>query len=261
MPAALGDLLEGAGRLLIVVAHPDDEVLACGGLLCRRPDATIVHVTDGAPQDGADARRLGFADAGPYAAARRREAETALAIAGVPATQLTCLGWSDQEASLHLVGIARALAGRVAEADLVLTHAFEGGHGDHDAVAYAVSAALRLARHGATLMEMPFYHAGAEGWTRQRFLPLKGAGPETAIVLDPHDLDAKRRMMDAHRTQGETLRSFDLGIERYRRAPAHRFDVRPHAGALLYERHGWNLTWTQWSERVATADVALGLAA
>ena len=258
MAAGLRDLLEGAGRLLVVVAHPDDEVLACGGLLCRRPDAGIVHVTDGAPRDGADARRLGFADPARYAAARRREAEAALAVAGLAATRLSCLGWADQEASLHLPDIARALAGRVAEADLVLTHAFEGGHSDHDAVAYAVAAALRLARGGATLIEMPFYHAGAEGWTRQRFLPMEGAGPEIVSVLDPGDLAVKRRMIAAHRTQAETLAAFDIEVERFRRAPLHRFRTRPHEGALLYERHGWGLTSAQWIERVAAADAALG---
>lgn len=258
MPAGLLDLLQGAGRLLIVVAHPDDEVLACGGLLCRRPDAAIVHVTDGAPRDGADARRRGFADPTLYAAARRREAEAALAVAGVPATRLSCLGWADQEASLHLVEIARALAGRMGQADLVLTHAFECGHSDHDAVAYAVSAALRIAPDGPMPVEMPFYHAGAEGWTRQRFLPLEGGKVEAAITLDDRELAIKRRMIAAHRTQGETLGAFDLGVERFRSAPAHDFGARPHDGELLYERHGWNLTWPQWRDRVAAADAALG---
>lgn len=36
-------------RPLIFVAHPDDETLACGGLLQRMDASLIVFATDGAP--------------------------------------------------------------------------------------------------------------------------------------------------------------------------------------------------------------------
>jgi hypothetical protein len=36
-------------RPLIFVAHPDDETLACGGLLQRFPGALVVFATDGTP--------------------------------------------------------------------------------------------------------------------------------------------------------------------------------------------------------------------
>ena len=59
----------------------------------------------------------------------------------------------------------------------ILTHAYEGGHPDHDAVAFAVAAAVRVAGRAAdtTIVEMPFYRAGPEGWIRQLFLPHDGA--------------------------------------------------------------------------------------
>ena len=52
------------------------------------------------------------------------------------------------------------------DADLVLTHAYEGGHPDHDAVAFAVSgggAARGSDAADTTVVEMPFYHAGPGG--------------------------------------------------------------------------------------------------
>ncbi len=41
-----------AERVMIVVAHPDDETIGLGAQLRRFEDALLVHVTDGAPRDG-----------------------------------------------------------------------------------------------------------------------------------------------------------------------------------------------------------------
>ena len=56
---------------MIVVAHPDDETIGLGAQLGRFEDALLVHLTDGAPRDGEDARNYGFASVADYAAARR----------------------------------------------------------------------------------------------------------------------------------------------------------------------------------------------
>ena len=235
-------------RGLVVVAHPDDEVLGCGILLTRLTDVTVVHVTDGAPCDGGDARRHGFGDRQAYATARSAEAREALLLAGIPPARHHMFGIPDQEAAYRLSDIALRLVSFVKDTDLVLTHAYEGGHPDHDAVAFAVAAAKRLAGRAAdtTIVEMPFYHAGPEGWIRQRFLP-------------PEELELKLRMAECHRTQGETLSGFRLDQERFRCAPAYDFSVLPNDADLLYERHGWNLTGERWQGLVRVATANLGL--
>lgn len=252
----LADL--AAGPTVVVVAHPDDDVLGCGALLARSRDRRVVFVTNGAPQNNADAVRLGFASPTAYAAARQAEAEAALALAGVAAEQVTWLGVSDQDVSLHLAEVALALQPLLVKTQFVLTHAFEGGHSDHDAVAYAVRAACRLLGSAApTLVEMPFYHAGTEGWVRQRFLPHPEAGCEIVVPLAPEHQALKASMVAAHASQADTLRSFALDAERFRVAPDYDFGERPHNGSLLYELHGWNLTWADWTTRVSAADAAL----
>ena len=62
-----------AARVLLVAAHPDDETVGVGAQLHRCDDLILLHLTDGAPRNLADARRHGFDDAPSYGAARARE--------------------------------------------------------------------------------------------------------------------------------------------------------------------------------------------
>lgn len=255
------------GRAMaVVVAHADDETIGLGAQLQRMPGVTIVHVTDSAPRDLADARSRGFAGAEEYAAARRRELEAAMELAGVPAHALVSLGVSDQEAVFHLGEIARRLARILRERNIavVFTHAYEGGHPDHEATAFGVHWAARLiARDGSerapTIVEMPLYHAGPEGWVTQRFLD--DATPALALWLDGGERAFKGRLYAAHASQAEVLALFPIAVERFRVAPNYDFSVLPNGGSLLYERHGWGLTRERWLREVARAEAELSEAA
>ena len=247
-------------RVAIVVAHPDDEVLGCGSLIARLRDCRLIHVTDGAPRGGDDAHRHGFADPAAYARARSEEVAAALAAAGRSDIAARTLGVSDQGAAHDLVGIARRLMPLLADRDLVLTHAYEGGHPDHDATAFAVWAAVTLlarASDAPAIVELPFYRAGPDGeWIRQSF-----ANPEGVVVLalTPAEQAVKRAMLDAHASQRDTLREFALTPELYRSPSEPDFTVLPNGGALLYERYGWGLTGARWLDlaRDAMRDLAL----
>src|SRR6185503_8216928 len=113
--------------------------------------------------------------------ARNREGLAALGLAGFPEDRLIMMGLVDQEASLDLAGLARAicvLLTRLRPA-VILTHPFEGGHPDHDATSFAVHAGRALLgrsrpHDGAAapvILEMACYHAGSDGSVaRSRFL-------------------------------------------------------------------------------------------
>ncbi|MGQ9367763.1 PIG-L deacetylase family protein [Azospirillum sp. ST 5-10] len=280
-PPAYADALAlppGRSRVLLVVAHPDDETIGAGGLLWAAgrhgraaeptaPDAELdlhlLHLTDGAPRDGRDAAAAGCATAADYALKRREELAAALAAAGVPPDRAGTLGCIDQEAALHLPALSRALADRLAalRPDLVLTHAYEGGHPDHDAAAFAVRAACALLRRAGgpapRIVEMPFYHAADGGMAVQAFLPGGDAG--RVVRLDADARAAKRRMLDAHVSQARVLAPFTVDAERFRPAPRHLFDRPPHGGPLMYELWGFTMTGLHWRRLADEALAALGL--
>jgi LmbE family N-acetylglucosaminyl deacetylase len=256
-----GGLPTDARSVAVVVAHPDDETIGLGAQLRRLEGVTIVHVTDGAPRNGKDASRHGFTGWEDYAAARRRELEAAVALAGVAPDALVAFDVPDQEAALDLAGIARRLAALFTQRaiEVVLTHAYEGGHQDHDAVAFAVHAAARLGGR-PSIIEMPFYRIGPDGWIIQTFVadPL---APEIALWLDDHARGLKLHMMEAHVSQAATLAGFAPVVERFRRARPHDFTVLPNGGDLLYEGSGWGMTGARWRDLVRAAQAELGLAA
>ncbi len=254
-----------AEQIAVVVAHPDDETIGIGGQLGRLRGVTVIHVTDGAPRRTGAAQEHGFASAEAYAAARREELRAAMALGGVPDNALVSLGITDQEAALHITEVARRLAVlcRERRIDVLITHAYEGGHPDHDATALGVHAAAALLRGdglGPAIVEMPLYHLGASGWTVQRF-PADEGSPAIEVLLGDEQRRLKRAMLDAHATQRGVLSMVTTDVERFRPAPAHDFRALPNEGRILYERYGWGMTGAHWQALAAAALEELGLGA
>ena len=263
--AALGDPRRPPlPRIAVVVAHPDDETIGFGAQLARCADITVIHTTDGAPRRGFPSS---FGSWQAYRDARREELVAAMHLAGVPKERLRSLGWADQQSSLHLAEISRRLADLISGCDAVITHAYEGGHPDHDSAAFAVHAATDLlGRDGASapaVIEVPLYRAGADGdWAPQSFTPLDAAAV-TVAELAPAEQALKQRMFAAYRSQSEVLSIFGTEREWFRVAPAYDFTALPNGGAVLYEGFGWNMTGAGWLDLAgaATRDLALDRAA
>ncbi len=248
------------GSVAVVVAHPDDESIGFGALISRFPKCLMIHVTDGAPRNPHYWRNLGFTSKEQYAATRTRELDQALRIVGHTGPR-SCLGVEDLRAVHEFVPIVRRLtqlftAHRV---ETVYTHAFEGGHPDHDATAFAVHAAARLSKraHPIKIVEAPFYCPGGDGqliW--QHLFPVWGCG-EVVAVLHGREEEIKRRMYAAHQSQAEVLKYASLNVERFRHAPAYDFGKPPNKGLLsnIYLEAG--ISAERWTTLVKRANKAL----
>jgi N-acetylglucosamine malate deacetylase 2 len=249
--------------VMIVVAHPDDETIALGGQLRRMEGVRLLLMTDGAPLNMTDARAGGFATCEAYGRARRGEMETALAMAGVKRDALITFGLPDQSLASHLAELAERLANLLHEIGVatVLTHAYEGGHPDHDATAFIVRAACLLVERrdlpAPVVYEFPLYHARHGQMVAQEFAP--GGSVEYAIALDEEAAEIKQRMLAAYSTQQRTLASFAAKTERFRPALPCDFGELPNGGDVLYSQYEWGLKPADWPGLIEKARMEMDL--
>jgi LmbE family N-acetylglucosaminyl deacetylase len=245
--------------VLVIVAHPDDEVIGVGALLTRLPSAGVITVTDGAPRNLRLVRAEGFNSSRAYGRARQAEAQAALALLGRDFSPVANLGIPDQQAVFRIVAIVHRLMRLMREGRFayVVTHPYEGGHPDHDATALAVHAACRLLRNAGieapVPVEMTSYHAADGATAYGGFLPHPGAGPVETLHLDEAEADLKRRMFACHASQARVLAPFPLDAERFRAAPAYDFLQPPHLGRLGYERYDWDIDGRIWRDEAVRA--------
>ncbi|HLY80907.1 MAG TPA: PIG-L family deacetylase [Caulobacteraceae bacterium] len=242
-----------AGEIAIVTAHPDDETLAFGVVMRRLKGVHVVLATDGSPRDMKTQRVLGFASVEAYRDARHGELTAALALAGIPASALTRLEFPDKEAAHNLGVFAERLRAFFADNAIraVLTHSYEGGHPDHDAVAAAVALATRGS--AIEVVEAPFYRSRNGRFAVQSFAPIDGL-PIVETRLTPEEAGHKQAMIACYPSQVALLDGFQPRVERFRHMPAYDFTQPPNGGEIDYETGFF--PWTDWAKATAHAFAA-----
>ncbi len=209
--------IDEAKRLLVLVAHPDDETIACGILLQRIPSALVVFAVDGAPAGYGFERRFGTLK--NYSEERFKEASRALGLAR--SCSFLRLATPDgtyfpdrhlfeqmREAADALVAIAQGFS-----PDAIVSHAYEGGHVDHDACNL-------LARYTASTFslkhfEFPLYWKNENG--QDIFQEFRGF-QEGEFSISPSEMEiaTKSKMLAQYKTQGNIVAVFNVNKERFR---------------------------------------------
>jgi LmbE family N-acetylglucosaminyl deacetylase len=233
---------------LVLVAHPDDEVIVCGALMQRMRRAVVVFATDGAPRQQGFWEQYGSRQA--YAAVRRQEARLALAsISAWPVFLVDRIagGVADQELFRNLPAALRAFERLIArlDPDCILAPAYEGGHPDHDAACFMASLAGRHA--GIPVWESPLYHATANGGRAVQAFP-QPTGRELVLEADEAALRKKLEMLRTYRSQHVALEDFRWRTETFRPMAAYDFLRPPVPWKLNYEHWGWPMTGDQLAE-------------
>jgi N-acetyl-1-D-myo-inositol-2-amino-2-deoxy-alpha-D-glucopyranoside deacetylase len=192
-------------RLLVVAPHPDDESLACGGLIRRARslgvETDIVFVTDGDnnpwPQRLAERRwRLDAGAGRRWGAMRDHEAERALECLGVPANAIEFLHWRDQGVTGLMIADPMRMIERIAESlarirpTIVVCPSVFDTHPDHSAAGLLFASALRRDTRPCA-----FYFYRVHG-------PSHAAeGAVTRLVLDNGEFERKRKAVLCHASQ------------------------------------------------------------
>jgi LmbE family N-acetylglucosaminyl deacetylase len=218
MPTALQ--ISERDRVLVLAPHPDDESIACGGLLLAARDAgtprRVVVVTDGDnnpwPQRWIEKRwRVDAAARARWGARRRAEVQAALDVLGVDDGERHFLGLPDSGLTGLLMHGSRLETEINAHIEQFRpTHialpALEDGHPDHSAV--HVAARLAVARVAVPVRLLCYAVHG-----------LKAGEGAAVVALSEAQQAAKREAILSHETQmrlsgGRFLR-FVRDVENY----------------------------------------------
>jgi LmbE family N-acetylglucosaminyl deacetylase len=213
-------------RPLIFVAHPDDETIACAGLLQRMTASLVVFATDGAPPHYGFKHKFGTLE--KYSTVRFQEA--ARALGHVPSCSFQRLTKPDgsyfvDQHLFHDLDWALGSMCRIARSfspDVVLCHAYEGGHIDHDTcsfIAMHCAAALSLRR-----FEFPLYWEDENGKSIvQQFRD--GGTVSVEWSLTAGEIACKEKMLGEYKSQAGLASAFPLSTERIRPATYTDFSV------------------------------------
>jgi N-acetylglucosamine malate deacetylase 1 len=225
-----------ARRILVLVPHPDDEVVGCAAAIqrARRDGAKLfsLYLTTGVPP--ADAL-WPWLRPGYEARVARRRSEALAVAAELGIEPLHFAPWPSRTLKAQLVpALAEIRAAlRRCVCDALWVSAWEGAHQDHDVANFLAA----RTSEGVPVTEYAEYnYAGAV--LRSQAFPCE-TGSETVLTLTPAERAGKRRLLALYASERGNLAHVRAAIETLRPLPPHDYGVPPHHGRLFRERFHW----------------------
>jgi LmbE family N-acetylglucosaminyl deacetylase len=241
-------------RILVLVPHPDDEVVACSATIerARAEGAEIfaLYITHGCiAQDAMWSWQRKNYDAG--VARRRLEAELAAKLLGI-----TPVGWMPRPArhvGRELPKVYDEIRDAIAahNIDQLWVPAYEGGNADHDAlnaVAGLLAGSFNKNRTNSSPLEggrtrplsvlefAEYNYFGGKAESQSFPYP---NGTETIIPLRPEEQNKKRMALALYKSEQKNLGYVKTERECYRPLADYDYSKPPHPGTLWYARFQW----------------------
>lgn len=223
-------------RILILIPHPDDEVVGCcaaiGRALQQGAQVLGAYLTTGVPSAGV----LWPWQRGSHAARvqrRRKEAQRA-----AEQLRMEPLFFSEiptRELKSHIAATQDSIRQQITKhaIELLWAPAYEGGHQDHD-VANFIASTLR---GEISVWEFSEYNFAGGKVRSQEFVSAKGA--EQRIVLTPEEQAFKRRALALYESERGNLSYVRTEQEVFRPLAGYSYSRPPHSGRLFYQRFQW----------------------
>ena len=230
MSAVFGD------RILILIPHPDDEVVGCFAAAARAVASGAklfgFHLTTGVPA----AELLWPWDRKSHMGRVRTRREEAAAAAEL--MNIQPIGFREtptRRFRFDLEGAREEILRLISEheIDTVWVPAFEGAHQDHD----ATNALAGTLRPKVSVYEFAEYN-NAGGRTRSQEFP-ESNGTETVIELTTDEVERKRAALAVYRSERGNLAHIESARECFRPLPEYDYSQPPHPGTLFYARFRW----------------------
>jgi LmbE family N-acetylglucosaminyl deacetylase len=224
-----------ARRILLLVPHPDDEVVGCAAAISRaRADGArlfALYLTTGVPAPETD---WSWRQAAHSSRVELRRQEALAAAAALGIEPVAFYDWPSRQLKAHLEEAEariRAVAAQHA-VDCVWVPAYEGGHQDHDVANFLASTLAR------TLPVIEFSEYNAWPGARWQAFP-SSIRAETILVLSPAEAATKASLLALYRSERRHLKH--VGCQREALRPLAEYDYRrpPHPGPLFYQRFQW----------------------
>ena len=228
-------------RILILVPHPDDEIVGCTAAIARARatgrDVFTLYLTTGvAPVE----TQWPWQRADQTTRVRRRRNEAVRVAERLGVQPLAFLDWPARtlrdhldEARAHIAGV---LADRTFAIDTVWAPAYEGGHQDHD-VTNMLASTLAGGPGGVQCLEFAEYNFRDQAVRCHEFVV--PSRDDVVLVLAAQERQLKADLLDAYASERANLRHIEIGRERFRPLARYDYSRPPHASPLFYERFQW----------------------
>jgi len=228
-------------RVLILIAHPDDEVVGCCAAI-GRARAAGAEVFGHVLTTGVPAREVLWPwerhRHGEHVERRLRECRTVAEMLGFSGMEYPSLPTRRLRTALPeaRAQVLRALA-RL-RIDTVWAPAYEGAHADHDS-ANVLAASLNAGPERASVRVYEYAEYNFSGGKVCSHTFPEMLGSESVLLLTPEEIQLKRKALAAYPSAQDDLGHVEDKRECLRPLSSYDYASPPHSGKLFYQRFQW----------------------